>query len=207
MNSNGSSRTRRRRRRDASGRTRRRSIQDGAFPRESIAALGEQRLPRPDGPDRASAAWARACATAAAVARRGGAALRLDRDGLPDAPVRRRLLRAPRPTRPARMLREAAARRAPQHAGLQRDGARAAISGRRSARPRTATARVRLNATQVVRDLRRTRRRLRGLDARRRARRSRSRARSTSCCASDAGVSVAGAVGAASACAATPARR
>ena len=112
---------------------------------------------------------------------------------------------APDQTEP--LLREAAAGRASLARSRSARRDRAAISGRRSAgRQRDGNGAVRLNAEQVVRHLRRPRRRLCGLDARRRRDDSRSRARSISCSATTPASASPGR-GAGSACAATPARR
>ena len=120
---------------------------DAAFPRQSIAALGERgllgltipaglRRPRPrpadDGRDR----------------RHRGAAVPVDRDGLPDAPVRRRLLRGGPGTEPSTcFVRRPRGGISPRWRSARRD--RAAISGRRSAaRQEAGAGAVHVNASK-----------------------------------------------------------
>ena len=80
---------------------------DGAFPREAIAALGDGGCARPDRP-----AGVRRHGPGppddGRGAGRGGAAMLVDRDGVSDAPVRRRLLRRRARTRREPYLRAAA---------------------------------------------------------------------------------------------------
>ena len=137
-------------------------------------------------------------------ARRSRAAMLVDRDGVPDAPVRRRVLRRgvredalPTCRRPRAASTSARSRSA--------SAARAAISGRRSA-GRAVERRREAQRTEIVRDVGRSGRRLCRVDAGRQRERSRSRARSTSCSATIQ-ASPCPAPGTASACAATPARR
>ena len=172
---------------------------------ESIAALGEGGTARPDDPRANSAAWARGCGDGRGPGR-GRAAMRLDGDGVPDAPVRRGLLR-----RRAGQDRDRTC--GPRPRGEHLSTLAFSERGSRShfwapvSRAAPANGGVRLQRAEVVRHLGRPGRRLRRLDARRRRARRRSRARSTSCCATMPGLSVSGRLGRARACAATRARR
>ena len=136
---------------------------DAAFPERLDRGARRERAPRPDG-----AEGARRARTGSADGRRRhrrrGAAMPVDRDGLPDAPVRRRLLRR-RAGQDGAAARGRGRRTPPLDARLQREGIAQPLLGAGEPRQRLRQRRRVDQRAEVVRHLGRPRRRLRRLDA------------------------------------------
>ena len=136
---------------------------DAAFPTDSIAALGASGLLGLTVP-KAHGGLGQGPRTAAAVIDARGAAVPVHRDGLPDAPVRRRLLRR-RAGQDGAAARGRCRRTPPLDARLQREGIAQPLLGAGEPRQRLGQRRRVDQRAEVVRHVRRPRRRLRRVDA------------------------------------------